>query len=447
MKVIPLAMAIAAVAGLSYAAYEYAGFTDGQPVHADTATVDGMSGAEAMGALDLSASEAQARSSASVAIQGSTASRAGQPRIQSTSVLDSPVQEASAANEPHSNDSPGVAQQTVAGGREQSASDLAQSPRTAYQGHSYRPSTERGRLAGELVQRWSGYVQQLYGTGAMEWAGAMADTFAEADLENLKQAAGRETYEAMMGTLLGQGTSDEKVVDMIAKSGGGLSSVQVLGSAANDLVYTMVSPCRIMDTRNAIGRLSGGVARGFFVHGANFTAQGGSSTSCGIPADPSAVAINVVAVTPDNSGFMTLYPAGTLRPTASSMNYEGGKILANEVIAKTTLGQTNDLEIYSQYGTDVVIDIVGYFMAPVATALSCLTTAEGTNTSIAAGGSANIFAPSCPAGYTSVGVQCHPDTFNLTLVGMWDSHCNYKNNTAGAIGAAAANRCCRVPGR
>lgn len=318
----------------------------------------------------------------------------------------------------------------------------------ANRGSSYRPSTERGRLAGALVQRWSGYVQQVYGTAPMEWAGAMADTLAEADIVNLKQAAERGTYESMMGTLLGQGTSDAEVINALAMSDGGASTVQALGSAANDLVYTMVSPCRILDTRNAIGRLSGGVPRGIFVHGANFTAQGGSSTNCGIPADPSAVAINVVAVTPDNGGFITIYPSGSMRPTASSMNYEAGKILANEVIARTTLGQANDLEIFSQYGTDVVIDIVGYFMAPVATALDC-TSVAGTGGNYLAGSTVDVNGGSCAAGYAAVGGQCETVNSDANIVDedLFGSTfaCQAGGPTAGSV--TAVTRCCRVPGR
>lgn len=312
----------------------------------------------------------------------------------------------------------------------------------------YVPTTARGQAAGQIVRKWSSYVQDVYGISARAWANAMGGTFAEADLGNLQRAAKMRTYEAMMGTLVGQQTSDAEVTKQMAMSDGSRASIQALGSPAEDLVYTMVAPCRILDTRLAGGRLTGGVARDIFVHGANFTAQGGSSTGCGIPADPSAVAINVVAVTPDNSGFMTVYPSGTTRPTASNMNYTGGGILANEIIAKTTLGQPNDLAIFSQFGTDVVIDIVGYFMAPNVTALSCLTTADGAVVSVtASGGVANVFAPGCPAGYTSTTVECHPSTFGLTLVGVWTGHCNYRNDTGSAINAGAANRCCRVPGR
>jgi hypothetical protein len=310
----------------------------------------------------------------------------------------------------------------------------------------YVPKTERGRAAGDIVKKWAGYVHTVYGTSPQRWAGSMQGTFAEASTANLKAAASKQTYEAMMATLLGQRLDDEQVIDSMAKSDGSLAAIKSLGSSAEDLVYTMVTPCRILDTRNAVGRITGGLVRDFAVHTANFSGQGGNASDCGIPSDPSAVAINVVAVTPDQGGFMTIYPSGTVRPNAASLNYTAGGIIANAIIAKTTVGQPADLSIYSQYSTDVVIDIVGYFMAPEATPLSC-TSVEGTSTSISAGAVTNVFAPSCPSGYTRTEVQCRPASFELVQVGSWDGHCNYKNPSGVALSANAASRCCRIPGR
>lgn len=319
-------------------------------------------------------------------------------------------------------------------------------------GSRYVPRTERGQATGQIVRQWAGYVHKVYGLSPQRWAAAMRDTFAEASLVNLKNAARKTTYEGMMGTLLGQQTSDEKVIDALAKSGSGSEVILQLGSPAEDLVYTMVAPCRIMDTRNAGGRLTGGVARTIAVHGANFTAQGGAATDCGIPADPSAVAINVVAVTPDLNGFMTIYPAGTTRPTASSMNYVGGGIVANEVIAKTTLGQPADLSIFSQYGTDVVVDIVGYFMAPIATPLSCYNEAPPTDQRLTLNTTTRegiTNAPACDAGYTRTSLSGNAvGDFNNLRTRIQTSnniYWRYEGGTTTDVWTQAT--CCRIPGR
>lgn len=316
----------------------------------------------------------------------------------------------------------------------------------------YVPKTERGKAAGQIMRKWAGYVQSVYGTSPMDWAASMRSTFAEADLKNLVDASRRTTYEAMMGTLLGQQTSDSKVIDAMAKSDGSLAVIKTLGSPSGDLVYTMVTPCRIMDTRVAGGRLSAAIERSIAVHGANFTAQGGSNTNCGIPADPSAVAINVAAVIPDGTGFLSVYPGGTARPSASNMNYTAGGILSNEIISKTTLGQPNDLTLYSQWGSDVVVDIVGYFMAPEATALQCTSAADGTPTSIGPNSVGNSTSSACPIGYTIVGGECNT---GLTTSRIVDEDINASTfnceifNGSGSLSETltAVARCCRVPGR
>lgn len=316
----------------------------------------------------------------------------------------------------------------------------------------YVPRTARGQAAGEIVRKWSGYVLKVYGTEPAAWATAMRGTFAEASLTNLQRAAKMHTYEAMMATMLGQQTSDAKMIDLLAKSDGSSASVMSLGSAAEDLVYTMVAPCRIMDTRVAGGRLAAGTTRSIAVHGANFTAQGGAATTCGIPSDPSAVAINVVAVTPDGSGFLTIFPAGTTRPSAASLNYTAGSVVANEVLAKTTLGQPTDVAIYTHAGTDIVVDIVGYFMAPKVTMLDCVY-AQGNLVTPPNGGQATSVA-GCAAGYRVAGTSCEGGAATLVYVDTLLVFDGFACTKADRVAGNGANEgfeawatCCRVPGR
>lgn len=246
-----------------------------------------------------------------------------------------------------------------------------QASRTASSG-SYAPVTARGQAAGQIIRTWAGYVQKIYGTSPQAWAQNMQATFAQADLANMQKAAKMQTYEAMMGTLVGQQTSDAKVITALAKSDGSLSAVQALGSPSEDLVYTMVNPCRIVDTRVAGGPIAGGFTRSFNSSGANFVAQGGANSTCGIPSDISAAVFNVTVVSPINPGFVTVYPFNTVRPNASSLNYKAGDVIGNELVAKQSLALASDFTVYTHATTDVVIDIVGYFMAPNATALDCV---------------------------------------------------------------------------
>ena len=57
------------------------------------------------------------------------------------------------------------------------------------------------------------------------------------------------------------------------------------------------------------------------------------------------------------------------------------------------------------FGADVIIDVVGYFAAPVATALQC-TPVASSPTAIPVSADTLVALPSCAAGYTRTGSSC-----------------------------------------
>lgn len=314
------------------------------------------------------------------------------------------------------------------------------------------PRTERGRLAGSIVRKWADYVQQVHGTPPMAWSRGMRDTFAQADLGNLRKAAARRTYEGMVSALVGQKMTDAQVIDKLARSDGSMASVATLGSPSSDLVYTMIEPCRIVNTLSAGGALAAGSTRNFISHGATFAAQGGSATNCGIPADPSALAVNVAVVNPAVAGFLTLFPYNTPRPGTSNINYQAGVTLANGGILKMTLAQVADFSVFSQRTTHVVVDVVGYFMAPVATALDCILPGPITR-SIAAGATGQWESYSCATGYKLTGGGCwvFSSLDAVDVVGTWPGGntltCNFANPTGAAANGHLYPTCCRMSGR
>ena len=90
-----------------------------------------------------------------------------------------------------------------------------------------------------------------------------------------------------------------------------LSALPIVARAQQQLVYTALPPCRIVDTRqSSAGALSTGLVRTFHVVGstADFAGQGGTGGGCGIPgfsgptAQASAVVFNFVAVNPAGAG-------------------------------------------------------------------------------------------------------------------------------------------------
>jgi len=144
-----------------------------------------------------------------------------------------------------------------------------------------------------------------------------------------------------------------------------------LGDSAADLVYTPVAPCRIIDTRLAGGPIAGGSSRNFFVAGAGFTSQGGTSGDCGIPFGPAtSVMINFVAVSPQGAGNLkgSAFP-NPIPVTGSIVNYQAltpalniANGLAFPICDASVSTCTFDMTLLANVsGTDVVADVLGYF--------------------------------------------------------------------------------------
>jgi len=313
---------------------------------------------------------------------------------------------------------------------------------------------QRSALVAQIVRAWGPYVQKVYGTNPGVWASRMQGTFAATTDGNLQRAAGMKTFQGMVGRLTGQQLSDGQVVESLATQAQVLHSgpsTALLGSTTADLVYTPLAPCRIADTRNVGGPISGGFSRGFKGYSAtNFSAQGGTSSSnCGIPPNPSALMINIAAPASTHGGYLTVWPYATTMPLASNLDYKTGDLANNEIAAKMTIGNaTDDFSVYAFGTTNVVIDVVGYFMAPVATPLENSQDSFFDSVSAGADGSFNH---SCPTGYINAGGGCWAGTTGMSLIGNValgpTQYCLFHNPTGGAISGVTYINCVRVPGR
>ena len=321
---------------------------------------------------------------------------------------------------------------------------------------------ERGALTRAYVLKWGGYVQRVYRVPVGVWAQRMVPTFVHADPDNLRNALKRTTYEGASAELSGAGArlTDDRVIDTMARGSLVPASVppellaKALGSAAADLVYTPVTPCRILDTRVAGGAVAAGGTRDFNAvvgSGGNFGSQGGSATDCGVVAAGQAAAvINLTAVTPAGAGYATAYPFGSTRPLASSVNYTAGAIVNNSIVVKLPSPlTTKDFTVYTFAASDFVADIVGTYAPPVATALQCASV-DGTLKTLAAGEYALLSTVSCPAGYSAVSAAF---TGSQDVV-MADSYVAassvqifVKNTSTVSQQAIPKAICCRVPGR
>jgi hypothetical protein len=271
-----------------------------------------------------------------------------------------------------------------------------------------------------------------------------------------------QTYEGMVGVLLGHRTSDSQVIDAYAKSNNAVATMQALASPTTNLEYNMVTPCRILDTRKAGGRMASGETRNFVasIPGGNFAAQGGIADSdCGIPASPAAVVVNVTSALPNAKGYVTVWPYGETRPLAATVVHVVGQNVSNETVIKQTVGDAFAFSAYVAGSTDLVGDVVGYFApappAPVnsGSGLDCVqATAVAPN--LAAGGHYSLTA-TCPTDYAVTGGGAFV-TGNNTNAWDWtigESHAilpdkwkaSGKNNGYDSDTVQVRAVCCRVP--
>ena len=76
-----------------------------------------------------------------------------------------------------------------------------------------------------------------------------------------------------------------------------------------------------------------------------------------IPANTTAAVLDVIAVDEAAVGWLEVYPAGTTRQWASTLNFQLSTI-SNEVTAG--IGSNGQITIYAAAKTDVIIDVEGY---------------------------------------------------------------------------------------
>jgi hypothetical protein len=136
--------------------------------------------------------------------------------------------------------------------------------------------------------------------------------------------------------------------------------VDVAGWFIGD-AFSGVTPQRLVDTRNGTGGLNGQLTPAnvlpIDVSGLSVMSALGVMTS--VPASATAAALNVTAVNPSAPGFLTIYPCDSDRPLASNVNFTAGVVIANGVLAP--LSSNGRTCVYASAGTDVVVDLAGWF--------------------------------------------------------------------------------------
>jgi len=196
-------------------------------------------------------------------------------------------------------------------------------------------------------------------------------------------ASGRKFSPALRGSLTAKLSSVPTLALESFANAGGLGDIdalvrdavgpKVLGASAADLVFTPVTPCRIVNTVATATALAANTSRAFYVNGnaaAVFEAQGGNAGGCGIPDTATAVEMNFIAVGPAGPGDLRAFPwaASPTEPLASVINYSNlaGLNIANglaQPVCDASGGVcTFDLIVKADVATShVIIDVVGYY--------------------------------------------------------------------------------------
>ncbi len=160
-------------------------------------------------------------------------------------------------------------------------------------------------------------------------------------------------------------------------------------AAFSQAPYTPVAPFRVCDTRPAGGGITAnqcdtGAGSGPLASGATRVVT--IDTFGGVPASGvTAVVVNLTAVAPSRSTYLTVFPDGSAKPSTSNINPVAGDTVANLVeVGVSTAGK---LDVYNAAGTgttNIILDIEGYVSAastglfsPLAPARICDTRAAG----------------------------------------------------------------------
>ena len=274
---------------------------------------------------------------------------------------------------------------------------------------------------------------------------------------SLKQRLSRFTVPLVVLALSTAGLAG--IAEVVATEGPASATVSAGG-------FVGVTPNRLLDTREIGQQPCVSTTR-------NLTVTGGATT---IPTGASAVALNVTVVSPSTPGYLTVFPAGATRPTASNLNYSTGEVVPNGVYVK--VGASNQISIYASGGCpNVIVDVLGYFegTTPVAaggfvglTPNRLLDTREpgqqpcvtGTRTLTVTGGSTTVpesasavslnvtvvspLAPGYVTVYPNGGSRPTASNVNYTTGQVVPNNVTVKVGTAGAISIYASGGCPNV---
>ncbi|MFJ9631574.1 PKD domain-containing protein [Streptomyces sp. NPDC101175] len=226
------------------------------------------------------------------------------------------------------------------------------------------------------------------------------------------------------------------VTQRLTDSGGRTATATTLTTVGPSYVAT--GPSRVLDTRNGTGAAKRQVGPGGVVR-LKVLGVGG------VPASgTTAVTLNITDTGATASSYVTVYPDGTSRPTASDLDFAAGRTNPNLVTVRVGAGGYVDL--YNAHGhVDLVADVQGYFttraassddrmsnLAPV-TPTRVLDTRNGTGAAkgeVASGSTTTVTLPKAGQGSGTVGAVLDVTVTGGTASGVVTVYCGSRPSTS-----------------
>lgn len=129
-------------------------------------------------------------------------------------------------------------------------------------------------------------------------------------------------------------------------------------AATGQSKFTQVTPFRLVDTRPG-ARTDDGRDAAIGAIGPDKYLPIQVAGRGGVPADATAVVLNVTATAPNGAGYITVFPGGQAQPNTSNVNVERpGQTVANLVTVQLGGG---GVWVYGSIPTHLIVDVFGYF--------------------------------------------------------------------------------------
>jgi M6 family metalloprotease-like protein len=141
---------------------------------------------------------------------------------------------------------------------------------------------------------------------------------------------------------------------------GTLAEAFFYGPPAVARVFVPLTPCRVLDTRNATGPLGGPSLQSAEIR--SFVVITTPAT-CGIPSNAVTLSINLTAVSPPAAGELRLFPGNASSTNTSALSFSIDRARANNAHVVLSTDGTGSFKIHndSAGSVHVVVDVNGYY--------------------------------------------------------------------------------------